>query len=69
MLIVSKKVKELLKQQGLRCSDEGLKAIDEELKKICLKAGDNVLADGLKTLRPAHVPKLDIFLDDSKKTI
>ena len=67
MLVVVKNLKNFLKQKKLRCSDKAIKSIEEELKKICLKASDNAVADGLKTVRPAHIPKLDFFLESSKK--
>lgn len=62
MLIKSKKVKELLKDRGVRSSEKALIAIDEELKKICLKTTDNVLAKKVKTARPEHVPKIESMI-------
>jgi len=62
MLIKSKKVKELLKSKGVRSSAEALIAIDEELKKICLKTTDNVLSKKIKTARPEHVPNVESII-------
>ena len=64
MLIISKKVKQFLKTKGVRLSEGTLQAIDQEVKKLCLKTADNVLADKLKTARPLHVPKIDPLLED-----
>ena len=65
MLINSKKVKGLLKTKGVRSSTDALNAINEELKKICLKTTDNVLSKKVKTAKPEHVPKVDILLSSS----
>lgn len=67
MLINSKKVKELLKSKGVRCSGDVLGAINEELKKICLKTSDNVLAKKVKTAKAEHVPKVAPLLSPSSQ--
>lgn len=54
-LVVSSKVKAFFKEKGLKTSPEAIKALDEEVKKLCLKAGDKVLADKLKTVKRSHI--------------
>ena len=54
-LINLSKVKAFFKERGLKTSPEALVALDEEVKKFCLKAGDKVLADKLKIVRRSHI--------------
>lgn len=61
-LVVTKKVKDLFKEKGLKTSQEAVDAINQELKKFCLKAADKVIADKLKTVKAHHVPNLDSAL-------
>ena len=66
-LVVTKKVKDLFKEKGLKTSQEAVDAVNQQLKNLCLSAADKVLADKLKTVKAAHIPKLDSVLgsDDS----
>ena len=64
MLINSSKVKEFLKNKGIRCSGDLYIALNEEVKKICLKTSDNAVAKQMKTAKATHVPKVDIFLNN-----
>ena len=66
-LVVTKKVKDLFKEKGLKTSQEAVDAVNQQLKNLCLSAADKVLADKLKTVKASHVPKLDSVLssDDS----
>lgn len=54
-LINLSKVRAFFKERGLKTSPEALLALDEEVKKLCLKAGDKVLADKLKIVKRPHV--------------
>ena len=54
-LINLSQVKAFLKQRGLRISPKALTALDEEVQKICLRAGDKVLADRRKTVKKSHI--------------
>ena len=65
MLINSKKVKDFLKNKGLRSSADALFAINEELEKICLKTVSNTLAQKIKTIKASQVPKIDPLLSSS----
>ena len=64
-LIIVKKTKDLFKTRGLKTSDEAIKALNVEFEKICQKAADNVLANKLKTVKGAHVPKISLQLSAS----
>ena len=66
-LVVTKKVKDLFKERGLKTSQEAVDAINQELKKLCLASADKVVSDKLKTVKAHHIPKLDSILeaDDS----
>ena len=55
VLITLSKVKEFFKERGLRTSAESLEALNAEVKKFCLKAGDKALADKLKTVKRSHI--------------
>ena len=55
VLITLSKVKEFFKERGLRTSSESLEALNGEVKKLCLKAGDKALADNLKTIKRSHI--------------
>ena len=68
MFIVTKHLKRFLKNRGLRCPDETIETIEKELKKICLHAADTAQFEGLKTLRPDHIPSMDLLLGKSKKS-
>ena len=59
-LIIVKKTKDLFKTRGLKTSDEAVKALNREFEKICQKAADNVLANKLKTVKSAHIPKVGL---------
>ena len=62
-LVVTKKVKDLFKEKGLKTSQEAVDAINQELKKLCLVAADRVVSDKLKTVKAHHIPKLDSTLE------
>ena len=64
-LVVTKNIKDLFKQKGIKTSQFAVDAINKEVKKLCLKAADNVLADKLKIVKADHVPELDALLDSS----
>ena len=64
-LIIVKKTKDLFKTRGLKTSDEAIQALNVEFEKICQKAADNVLANKLKTVKGAHVPKISLQLSSS----
>ncbi len=57
-LIIVKKTKDLFKAHGLKTSDEAVRVLNEEFKKMCEKTADTVLTNKLKTVKGAHVPKL-----------
>ena len=59
-MIIVKKTKDLFKTRGLKTSDEAIKALNQEFEKICQKAADNVLANKLKTVKGAHIPKFGL---------
>ena len=54
-LINLSQVKTFFKKRGLRISPKALSALDEEIQKICLRAGDKVLADRRKTVKKSHI--------------
>ena len=62
-LVVTKKVKDLFKERGLKTSQEAVDAINQELKKLCLASADRVVSDKLKTVKAHHIPKLDSTLE------
>ena len=64
-LVVTKKIKDLFKERGIKTSQSAIEAINREVKKLCLKSADNVLADQLKIAKANHVPKIDALLDSS----
>ncbi len=64
-LIIVKKTKDLFKTRGLKTSEEAIKALSGEFEKICQKAADNVIANKLKTVKMAHVPKVSFQLTQS----
>ena len=64
-LVVTKKIKDLFKQKGIKTSQAAIEAIDKEVEKLCLKSVDNVLADQLKIAKANHIPKIDALLDSS----
>lgn len=64
-LVVTKNIKDLFKQRGIKTSQLAIDAINKEIEKLCLKASDNVLADKLKIVKPNHIPELDALLDSS----
>lgn len=55
LLVKASRVKAFLKERGLRTSQEALNTLNEEVKKLCLKAGDKTLADKLKTVKSSHL--------------
>lgn len=59
-LIIVKKTKDLFKTHGLKTSDEAVKALDAEFKKMCQKTADTVLTNKLKTVKAVHVQKLNL---------
>ena len=61
-LVVTKKIKDLFKERGLKTSQEAVDTINQELRKLCLAAADKVIADKLKTVKSPHIPKLDAAL-------
>ena len=64
-LVVTKNIKELFRQKGIKTSQTAVDAINREIEKLCLKATDNVLADKLKIVKANHIPQLDALLDSS----
>lgn len=58
-LVVTKKIKNLFKEKGLKTSQEAVDALDKELRKVCLKAADEAIAGKRKTVKGAHVPNVD----------
>ena len=54
-LINLSQVKAFFKARGLRVSPKALTALDEEVQKICLRAGDKVLVDRRKTVKKLHI--------------
>ena len=64
-LIIVKKTKDLFKTRGLKTSDEAIQALNVEFEKICQKAADTVVANKLKTVKGAHVPKVDLQLNSN----
>ena len=69
MLIIGKAVRELFKKEGLKTSDKTLKALSQELEKLCLKTADNVKKAQAKIVKENYVPKLDALLSDSSKEL
>lgn len=65
-LVIVKKVKDLFKEKGLKTSGEAIEVINQELRKLCLKAADQVIEDKLKTVKGVHVPKLDGLLETNR---
>ena len=68
-LVVTKNIKELFKQKGIKTSQLAIDAINKEIQKLCLKAVDNVVADKLKIVKPNHIPQLDALLDSSSDNL
>ena len=66
-LVVTKNIKSLFKESGIKTSQLAIDALNEEIKKLCLKAVDNVVADKLKIVKANHVPQIDALLDSSSK--
>jgi len=64
-LITVKKTKGLFKARGLKTSAEAIKALSEEVEKMCQKAADNVLASKLKTVKAVHIPKMSLHSNSS----
>ena len=56
--IVTKKTKDLFKARGLKTSAESIKALNTEFERLCQKTADIVVNQNLKTVKPAHVPKV-----------
>ena len=65
-LVVTKNIKLLFKQRGIKTSQQAIEALDKEVEKLCLKALDNVTADKLKIIKAGHIPQIDALLDSSK---
>ena len=61
-LVVTKNIKNLFKQRGMKTSKQAIDQINKELEKLCLKAVDNVTADKLKIIKASHIPPLDVLL-------
>ncbi len=64
-LAVTKNIKNLFKQRGIKTSQMAIDAINKEVEKLCLKAVDNVVAEKLKIVKSSHIPKIDALLDSS----
>lgn len=64
-LVVTKNIKDLFKQRGIKTSQLAIDAINKEIEKLCLKAVDNVVAEKLKIVKAGHIPQLDALLDSS----
>lgn len=64
-LIVAKNIRNLFKKKGLKTSEPAISALNKEVKKLCLKTADNVLANKAKVIKQDHVPELDPLLDSS----
>lgn len=64
-LVVTKNIKDLFKQKGLKTSQQAIDAINKEIEKLCLKATDNVVADKLKIVKANHIPQLEALLNSS----
>ena len=64
-LVVTKNIKSLFRQKGIKTSQLAVDAINKEIEKLCLKAADNVVADKLKIVKAVHVPQIDVWLDSS----
>ena len=68
-LVVTKNIKDLFKQKGIKTSQSAIDAISAEIEKLCLKAADNVVADKLKIVKKAHIPQLDALLSSSSENL
>jgi len=68
-LVVTKNIKNLFRQRGIKTSQSAIDAINKEIEKLCLKAADNVVADKLKIVKVTHVPQIDAWLESSPKSI
>ncbi|MGI9549046.1 MAG: histone-like protein [Bdellovibrionales bacterium] len=72
-LLVTKKIKDIFKEKGLRTSDEAISTLNRELEKVCMKvcaqAAERVVADKLKTVKASHVPNLDALLNPPSSDI
>lgn len=64
-LVVIKNIKDLFKQKGIKTSQQAIDAINKEVEKLCLKAGDRVVAEKLKIVKAGHIPQIDALLDSS----
>lgn len=64
-LTVTKNIKDLFKQRGIKTSQGAVDAINREIEKLCLKAADNVIAEKLKIVKDSHIPQLDALLSAS----
>ena len=63
--IVMRQVKNLFKAKGLRTSQEAIDALSGEMEKLCLAAADKAIASKMKTVKKAHIVRLDAFLGPS----
>jgi len=67
-LVVTKNIKDLFKQKGIKTSQLAIDAINKEVEKLCLKAADNVIAEKLKIVKDSHIPQIDALLDTSSSS-
>lgn len=68
-LVVTKNIKNLFKEKGIKTSQLAIDAINKEIEKLCLKAADNVVAEKLKIVKANHIPQLDALLDSSPNNL
>ena len=61
-LVVSKEVKKLFHSRGLRSSKKALEVLNKEVENICQRAADVALANRLRVVQGAHIPKMGVFL-------
>ena len=56
MLIQKSKVKQLIKEQGLRLSPDAFDGINRAVESVIIDICQNVVSDGMKTVMPQHTP-------------
>jgi len=56
MLIQKSKVKQLIKEQGLRLSPDAFDGINRAVESVIKDICQNVVNDGMKTVMPQHTP-------------
>jgi hypothetical protein len=56
MLIQKSKIKQLIKEQGLRLSPDSFDGINRAVESVIKDICQNVVNDGMKTVMPQHTP-------------